>query len=162
MSACFAFGIAAGKPIADLAVANNTHALFQNSPVFVVILLGGFTTNFIWCVILNYKNKSSTDYIAKKQAPLLNNYFFSALAGPTWYLQFMFYGMGTTQMGKYDFASWSIHMAFIITFSNIWGLVLKEWKGSDKKTIRIIIYGLLILVLSTCVIGLGSYIQQFE
>jgi L-rhamnose-H+ transport protein len=162
MSACFAFGIAAGKPIADLAVANDTPTLFQNSPVFIVILLGGFTTNFIWCVILNFKNKSGKDYIARGTSPLLRNYFFSALAGITWYFQFMFYGMGTTQMGKYDFASWSIHMAFIITFSNMWGLILKEWKGSDTRTIRIIIEGLIILVLSTFIIGAGSYIQKFE
>lgn len=162
MSACFAFGIAAGKPIADLAVANNTPSLFQNSPVFVVILLGGFTTNFIWCVMLNFKNRSGTDYIAKNKSPLVKNYFFSALAGTTWYCQFMFYGMGTTQMGIYDFASWSIHMAFIITFSNMWGLILNEWQGSDKRTLQIIITGLIILVLSTFIIGMGSYIQRFE
>lgn len=161
MSACFAFGIAAGKPIADLAAANATPTLFKNSPVFVVILLGGFTTNFIWCVLLNIKNKSAGDYY-KKATPLVNNYFFSALAGITWYCQFMFYGMGTTQMGKYDFASWSIHMAFIITFSNMWGLILHEWRGSSKNTIRIIVLGLVILVLSTMIIGAGSYLQKFE
>ncbi len=161
MSACFAFGIAAGKPIADLAVAQNTPVLFQNSPIFVVILLGGFTTNFTWCLILNNKNKSGGDYL-NKQTPLLTNYIFSALAGTTWYFQFMFYGMGTTQMGKYDFASWSIHMAFIITFSNMWGLILHEWRGSGKNTIRTILLGLAILVLSTIIIGAGSYIQQFE
>jgi L-rhamnose-H+ transport protein len=162
MSACFAFGIAAGKPIAELAVANNTLPLFQNSPVFVVILLGGFTTNFTWCLLLNIKNKSIGDYFSKDKAPLFTNYFFSALAGITWYFQFMFYGMGTTQMGKYDFVSWSIHMAFIITFSNMWGLILHEWRGSQKSTIRIISGGLLILVFSTIVIGLGSYLQKFE
>jgi len=162
MSACFAFGIAAGKPIADLAVAHNTPSLFQNSPVFIVILLGGFTTNFIWCVILNYKNNTGKDYVAREKSPLLRNYIFSALAGATWYFQFMFYGMGTTQMGKYDFASWSIHMAFIITFSNMWGLILNEWKGSDNRTLRIIIGGLVVLVLSTIIIGAGSYIQKFE
>ena len=58
MSACFAFGIAAGKPIAELAVTHNTPSLFRNSPVFVFILIGGFTTNFIWCVILNTSEAS--------------------------------------------------------------------------------------------------------
>ena len=84
------------------------------------------------------------------------------LAGITWYLQFMFYGMGTTQMGAYDFASWSIHMAFIIIFSNMWGLILKEWKGSGKLTIKTIIAGLVVLILSTIIIGVGNYIQSFE
>lgn len=163
MSACFAFGIAAGKPIAQKAIELGTPVLFSNSPVFIFIMAGGFTTNFIWCVSLSLKNKTFYDYIKNNgNTPRLNNYFFSALAGITWYCQFLFYGMGTTQMGKYDFASWSIHMAFIIVFSNMWGLILREWKGSSKRTIKIIITGLIVLIFSTFVIGVGNYIQQFE
>jgi len=162
MSACFAFGIAAGKPIADKAITLGTPVLFSNSPIFIFIMAGGFTTNFIWCMLLGIKNKTVIDYIRAKNIYYIRNFLFSALAGITWYFQFMFYGMGTTKMGKYDFASWSIHMSFIIVFSNMWGLVLKEWAGSSSKTIRVIITGLLILVLSTFVVGLGNYIQQFE
>jgi L-rhamnose-H+ transport protein len=162
MSACFAFGIAAGKPIAKLAIQYGTPKLFSNSPIFIFILLGGFTTNFIWCLSLALKNRTIRDYIKTDDTPVLGNYFFSALAGITWYMQFMFYGMGTTKMGVYDFASWSIHMAFIIIFSNMWGLILNEWKGSGKVTIRTIMAGLAVLVLSTMVIGLGNYIQTFE
>ena len=116
----------------------------------------------VWCVGLAFKNKTFRDYIKTSDTPRLSNYFFSMLAGVTWYFQFMFYGMGTTKMGEYDFASWSIHMAFIITFSNMWGLILKEWQGSSARTIRMIIVGLIILVLSTFVIGAGNYIQTFE
>ncbi len=162
MSACFAFGIAAGKPLADKAIELGAPTLFSNSPTFIIILAGGFTTNFIWCMGLSFKNKTIKDYIKKTDTPQLGNYFFSALAGLTWYCQFMFYGMGTTKMGKYDFASWSIHMAFIIVFSNIWGLILKEWQGSGRRTIRVILLGLLVLVFSTIIIGVGNYIQKFE
>ena len=162
MSACFAFGIAAGKPISELAIAQGTPVLFSNSPTFIVILAGGFTTNFIWCIFLALRNRTIGDYVKRKDTPVLRNYLFSALAGITWYFQFMFYGMGTTKMGAYDFASWSIHMAFIIFFSNMWGLILKEWKGSGKKTVQMIVLGLIILFLSTIVIGTGNYIQQFE
>ena len=162
MSACFAFGIAAGKPIADKAIDLGTPVLFSNSPIFIFIMAGGFTTNFIWCIVLGIKNKTIRDYIRVKNISYVNNFLFSTLAGITWYFQFMFYGMGTTKMGKYDFVSWSIHMSFIIVFSNMWGLILKEWAGSSKKTIRIIITGLLILVFSTLIIGLGNYLQQYE
>jgi L-rhamnose-H+ transport protein len=162
MSACFAFGIASGKPIADDAISLGTPVLFSNSPVFIIIMAGGFTTNFIWCILLGIKNRSIKNYFQFRHRHYKNNFLFSALAGITWYLQFMFYGMGTTKMGLYDFASWSIHMSFIIVFSNLWGLVLNEWAGSSKKTVRIIITGLMILVFSTLVIGLGNYVQQFE
>lgn len=155
MSACMSFGINAGKPIAELAVQRGAAHLWQNTPVFIVILAGGFTTNCVWCVYLNRKNKSGGDYL-RRDAPLLANYLFSALAGVTWYLQFMFYGMGTTQMGRYDFASWTLHMAFIIVFSNIWALALREWKGCSKRTTAWIVAGLLVLVVSTVVIGYGN------
>jgi len=160
MSACMAFGFAAGKPIAQLVVERGVPSLWQNSPVLVVILTGGFTTNFIWCVFLNIKNRTVKDYLNSGNASLLSNYIFSSLAGITWYLQFMFYGMGSTKMGKYDFSSWSIHMALIIVFSNMWGLLFHEWKGCSSRTLRIIISGILVVVLSIVFIGAGNYLAS--
>ena len=162
MSACMAFAIAAGKPIAALAIERGTPALWQNTPVFVVILAGGFTTNFLWCVTLNVRNRTARDYIAASGSSVAGNYLFSALAGITWYLQFMFYGMGTTKMGRYDFSSWTIHMAFIIVFSNLWGLFFKEWKGASVRTHRLVFAGLLVLLCSTLVIGLGNYLAAIK
>jgi L-rhamnose-H+ transport protein len=160
MSACFAFGIAAGKPIAAKALELGTPSLFVNSPVFIFIMAGGFTTNLVWCAILNAKNRTGGDYLTGRGASLAGNYLFSGLAGTIWYFQFMFYGMGTTRMGAYDFSSWSIHMAFIIVFSNLWGLVFREWRGSSVRTIGIVATGIGILVLSTVVIGAGNYIAS--
>jgi L-rhamnose-H+ transport protein len=158
MSACFAFGIAAGKPIAARAVAAGASPLWQNGPVFIVVMAGGFTTNFLWCFFLSLKNRSARDFINRKSSPLGANHIFAALAGVTWYLQFMFYGMGVTKMGKYDFSSWSILMAFTIVFSNLWGLALREWKGSDRRIYALIGAGIIILVLSTVVIGGGNFL----
>jgi len=159
MSACMAFAIAAGEPIAALAEECGTATLWRNTPVFIFILAGGFTTNFVWCVFLNFRNQTLKDYLGGSDASLVGNYVFSALAGITWYLQFMFYGMGTTKMGKYDFSSWTIHMAFIIVFSNIWGLIFREWKDSSRRTHQIVFLGIIILVASTFVVGLGTYLE---
>ncbi|HQH74542.1 MAG TPA: L-rhamnose/proton symporter RhaT, partial [bacterium] len=82
------------------------------------------------------------------------------VGGTTWYLQFMFYGMGTTKMGKYDFSSWTIHMAFIIIFSNIWGWLFHEWKGVSTKTHAWVWTGIGILLASTLVVGLGNYLAM--
>jgi len=162
MSACMAFGIAAGKPIANLGFGEESTSLWKNSPTFVVVLAGGFTTNFLWCVYLNIKNHTGGNYISADKGPLVNNYVFSALAGVTWYLQFMFYGMGETRMGEYGFSSWTIHMAFIIVFSNIWALILREWKGSSRRTHRLIVAGICVLVGSICVVGWGNYLKKVE
>ena len=161
--------------------------------MLVVVLLGGFTTNFIWCVILNVRNKTGYQYFTSisrepdehdhdeiiietaldapsrevvehmpvrtelraqssvavadapayekadgARVPMLANYLFCALAGTTWYFQFFFYSMGETQMGKYKFSSWTLHMASIIIFSSLWGIGLKEWKGAGVQAGRLL------------------------
>ena len=89
----------------------------------------------------------------------MGNYFFSALAGTCWYFQFFFYTMGETQMGKYGFASWTLHMASIIIFSTMWGWIFHEWKGSSKKAHGLIAGGIIMLILSTIIIGYGTYLK---
>ena len=137
MSACMAFAIQAGIPIAERAIEFGTADIYRNNPVFIIAMGGGFTTNFIWCVYLNIKNKSAVDYITQGA---LGNYLLAATGGVVWYCQFFFYGMGSTKMGRYDYASWTIHMAFVIVFSNMWGLIFKEWKGSSRKTMTFVLY----------------------
>ncbi len=159
MSACFAFGIQAGHPIAKLAVENGTRPIFQNSPVFILVMGGGFICNGIWCVILSIKNKSYINFIKGDSSQQRFNYTMAIVGGAMWYTGFFFYGMGTTFMGKYDFTSWSIHMAFVILFSNLSGIIAKEWFGVRPATVRIVYVGLVILVLSTLIIGFGNKIS---
>lgn len=187
MSACFSFALTAGAPIGEASAAAGTPTLWTGLPKLVVVLLGGFSTNFIWCMLLHLKNRTGYQYLAVEvrlehaglQAtggehgggaaatagtsdlcvPRLGNYFFSALAGTTWYLQFFFYTMGETQMGKYGFASWTLHMASIIIFSTMWGWIFHEWKGSSKKAHGLIAGGIVMLILSTIIIGYGTYLK---
>jgi L-rhamnose-H+ transport protein len=154
LSACFNFGIEAGTPMAKMAVQRGVDPLFKNNVIFVVILWGGFTTNFIWCVILNMKNKSFGDYIDKK-SPLTANYLLAAVAGTTWYFQFFFYGMGESILGN-GASSWILHMAFIILIANIWGLILKEWKGVTKKTIVTVSTGIAVIFIAIIIVGFGN------
>jgi L-rhamnose-H+ transport protein len=164
LSACFNFGLEAGKPMAD--VANDLwmaahpgegNFLYQNNVVYVVILWGGLTTNFIWCMVLNARNKTFGDYTNKK-TPLLSNYLFAALAGTTWFLQFFFYGMGESRMGNGP-SSWILHMAFIILVANMWGIILKEWKAVSKNTKSTIAIGIITIILSVLVVGYGNSLK---
>ncbi|WP_276500627.1 L-rhamnose/proton symporter RhaT [Terrimonas pollutisoli] len=165
LSACFNFGLEAGQSLAM--VANDAwkavnpgegEFLYRNNVIYVVLLWGGLTTNFIWCMILNARNKTFGDYTNKK-TPLLSNYLFSALAGTTWFLQFFFYGMGESKLGNGP-SSWILHMAFIILVANMWGLVLKEWKGVNKKTITTITIGIIIIILSVLLVGRGNNLHE--
>jgi L-rhamnose-H+ transport protein len=164
LSACFNFGIEAGKSMADNANEvwkvlhpNAGNFLFQNNVIYVVILWGGLTTNFIWCMILNARNKTFSNY-TDSQKPLLKNYIFSALAGTTWFLQFFFYGMGESKLGN-GASSWILHMAFIILIANAWGLLLKEWKDVSKKAIYTVTAGIAIIIVSVLVVGYGNSLK---
>lgn len=156
LSACMAFAFAAGSPIQQRAVELGLSPVLSNIPLLVVVLLGGFTTNCFWCLKLSFKNKTFSDYTTAPEGSLWPNYIYSMVAGILWYLQFFFYGMGSTQMDKYDFASWTLHMAFIIITSNTIGLLTHEWKGSSKNTIRCVLAGIAVLILSTIVIGIAN------
>jgi L-rhamnose-H+ transport protein len=165
MSACFAFGLAAGNPIKALSLEHGTSTMFQGLPVLIIVLTGGFTTNFVWCMILSFRNKSFGEYLRMPAgqpatATQLGNYVLSAVAGFTWYLQFFFYSMGETQMGKkYGFSSWTLHMASIIIFSTLWGIALHEWRGVGSRTKTLVFLTLLVLVSSTAIVGYGNLLS---
>ncbi len=205
MSACFAYGLAAGDPIKVLTLQHGTATLWQGLPVLVVVLIGGFTTNFIWCLVLLVRNKTGHQFFKSRpneqslhdatiietaveapsrevvqhmsprrgtqvleappaqehspeRVPMLRNYLLCALAGATWYFQFFFYTMGETQMGRYKFSSWTLHMASIIIFSSLWGIGFKEWKGAGKRAGQLLALALLLLVGSTVIVGYGNYL----
>jgi L-rhamnose-H+ transport protein len=164
LSACFNFGLEAGKPMAEVANhiwtsahPNQGEFLYRNNVIYVVVLWGGLTTIFFWCMILNARNKTFGDY-TRKNTPLLRNYLFSALAGTTWFLQFFFYGMGESKLGNGP-SSWILHMAFIILIANMWGLALNEWKGVSQKTRFTIIAGVFVIIASVMIVGYGNTLK---
>ena len=207
MSACFAYGLAAGDPIKALTIQHGTPRLWQGLPILVVVLVGGFLTNFIWCLLLLKRNRTGyqffdsyirgsnmedepiietaldapsrevVEHIGSSQyatttadvetiiprepilrAPMFRNYLLCALAGTTWYFQFFFYTMGESQMGRYAFSSWTLHMASIIIFSSLWGIGFKEWKGAGALAASLLSLALLLLVTSTVIVGYGNYL----
>ena len=156
MSASFAFGYQSGVPIEEAAAAHGTNALYVSNPTLIFILLGGFITNFIYCLYLNIKNKTYRDYFSVPPGVFFSNIFFTFLAGFLWFLQFHFYGMGKSQVPEsMEVFSWSILMSLNIAIANIWGIFLKEWKGVSTRTIVILVVGIVILILSTFVINLS-------
>lgn len=193
MSSFFAFGLKAGAPIGKIAktelLANHRLDLWQNLPILIVVLWGGFLTNLIWSTILIVKNRSIMQFAGKPghnpmrashssgdtlvdfdpldastydrlaTKTLATNYIFAAVAGVIWYFQFFFYSMGQTKMGKYDFSSWTLHMASIIIFATLWGLFLKEWRGTSRRTKLLVASGLFLLVSSTVIVGYGNYLK---
>jgi L-rhamnose-H+ transport protein len=186
MSSCFSFGFQFGDPISKISAKHGTGPLWVGLPVIVVILLGGLTTNFIWCALLHLKNRTTHQYFSStvqpvagqtagdaahggktstasfetgSPVPLVSNWLFCALAGTFWYLQFFFYQMGESQMGEYKFSSWTLHMASIIIFSTLWGIFFKEWRGAGRLSRQLVVLMLALLIGSTVIIGYGNKVS---
>ncbi len=167
MSSCFAFGLDAGQPIRALTIAAGTAPLWQGLPVLCVVLFGGLTTNLIWCLILIARNRTAGEFVGRPgiaaegggtRPPLAANYALAALGGSLWYFQFFFYTMGESQMGRFGFSSWTLHMASIILFSSSWGFALREWARASGATRRLVLTGIATLVAATIVIGAGNFL----
>ncbi|MDR1518429.1 MAG: L-rhamnose/proton symporter RhaT [Dysgonamonadaceae bacterium] len=149
MSACFALGLDAGAAVKDSLIAQGVNPLFAGLPVVLLVTIGGFITNASYCLFQNAKNKTFDDY--GKTSLLVNNVLFCALAGLLWYSQFFGLELGKSFLTESPVLlafSWSILMSLNVLFSNIWGIILKEWKGAGSKTMIVLILGLLILILS--------------
>ena len=146
MSACFAIGLSFGAPLKWA----ETPDIFSSLPATLLVTIGGFITNAAYCLYQNAKNKTFADY---RQGGLWkHNILFCALAGLLWYTQFFGLSLGKGFLTDYPVLitfSWCILMALNVVFSNVWGIILKEWKGVDRKTVTVLVIGLLVLIFST-------------
>lgn len=151
MSACFNLGLEAGTPVLDKAKELGSSDLFALNPVILLVTMGGFITNAVYCLFQNKKNKTGNDYFKVSGSVLTNNVLFCALAGILWYSQFFGLGMGKSFFSDHPVMlafSWSILMSLNVIFSNVWGIILKEWKGAGNKTLVVLFAGMLILIFS--------------
>lgn len=152
MSGCFNVGLEFGK---DIHFGEFTDPMFRTLPATLLVTLGGFVTNAFYCFYQNHKNKTWSDY--KMGSVWGNNLIFCALAGALWYSQFFGLSLGRSFFetgGTLDTLAFCILMALNVTFSNVWGIILKEWKGCSRKTIVVLIIGIIVLIAS-------SFLPQF-
>lgn len=147
MSACFNIGLGFGEV---LNFGDATADIYKTLPATFMVTLGGFMTNAVYCLYQNAHNKTFADYA--KGELWVNNLLFCALAGVLWYSQFFGLSLGKgflTDSPSLLTFSWCILMALNVVFSNVWGIILKEWKGCSRKTIVVLLAGITILIISS-------------
>lgn len=158
MSAGMNFGLQSGSEIQSLAIAGGTSPVWQGMPVLVVVMLGGFTVNGLWCLALNVKNKTLGDYTNIK-APLVCNVVFAGIAGAIWVMQFVCNKAGEPSMGDKAYVGWAVLMASSILFSTILGILLGEWKGTGSRTKTLLGIGIAVLLGSSVITGWSGYLK---
>ncbi len=146
MSGCFNVGLEFGSGIN---FGELTPDIYKTLPATMLVTLGGFITNAVYCLCQNHKNNTWSDY--GKGEVWANNIFFCLLAGALWYSQFFGLALGKgflTESPVLMTLSFCILMALNVVFSNVWGIILKEWQGCSAKTITVLVIGIVVLVVS--------------
>lgn len=160
-SAGMNFGLQGYPDLAKAAmeIEPKTSATWSGIPILVVVLLGGFAVNFLWCLFLNLKNKTVGDY-AKSGAPILGNLVFAGLAGAIWCSQFICLKTGEPAMGKTAYIGFAVLMASAILFSTLLGILLGEWKNTSGRTKGFLAFGLVMLLASAVISGGSGYLKE--
>lgn len=149
MSGCFNVGLEFGK---DINFGSLTDPMFRTLPATLLVTIGGFFTNAVYCFWQNQRNGTWSDY--GKAEVWKNNLFFCLLAGALWYSQFFGLSLGRSffeAAGALDTLSFCILMALNVVFSNVWGVLLGEWKGCSRATIAVLVVGIIVLIASSFV-----------
>ena len=157
-SAGMNFGLQSGGVMQEAALAGGTHAKWQGIPVLVVVLLGGFLVNAVWCLQQNMKNKTMGDY-SNARSPIVPNIVFAGLAGVIWAMQFVCQKVGEPAMGEVAYIGFAIVMGSAIFFSSLVGILLGEWKGVGQKTKTLLGLGIVTLLISFCVVSYGNKLK---
>ena len=152
----FAFNFSGSiKEAALLLGASETSA---SDPVWAITLLGGLTTNVVYCSFLLFRNKTWSDY---QKPQTMSHWFLAALMGAIWMPSIALYGRAAVLMGDLGgSAGWGLYMGVVILISNIWGFVTGEWKGIHGKPIKLVIIGISLLLAAICIIGYATTLQE--
>ncbi len=151
MSACFALGLDAGAPIKAAAAEQGVDPLVAGLPVILLVTLGGWVTNAVYCLYQNARNHTGREYLHTPLRTWINNLLFCALAGVLWYSQFFGLEVGKSFLAASPLLvafSWSILMSLNVIFSNLWGILLKEWRGCSTRTLTTLAAGIVVLLFS--------------
>ena len=149
-------GFEQGKMIADETVKSGTPELFARCPVFVLFFAGSLLSTLIWCIYLGIKNNSLSDYYKGESKTLIANYAMCAFASFLWFINYIFYGMGTSKLGEFTFVAWGILMSLTIVCATIWGFFRGEWKGIEFNIKRLVWLGLAVLMTASFMIGISG------
>lgn len=157
LSALYGFSIAKGKPIADIAAVHGAGE-FRTNVIYIFSNTGAFVTTLLYCLYLHTRGKTFSEFgTTNKQGSLALNYGMATLTGLLWYGQFFFYGLGTVRISK-EYTSWALHMILLVILSSLIGVLMKEWKGTQRRTVLMLVLALLVLVIAVLLIMYGNKI----
>jgi len=151
---CINFAFMFGAPLIEKATNLGVSAMFASNVVWAIALPGGFLVNCGYCCCLVYKNKNKDLFY---DIGTQINWFFTLCMGLAWTGSIVLYGIATTKFGRLGPAvCWAAFLGMAIVTGSFWGLVTGEWKKGGKKSLSLMLAGVVLVLLGICVLGLGK------
>ena len=157
-SSGMSFAIDAAKPMEAAALHLGVNSLYAALPSYVVIMGGGAIVNMSYCFIrLAFVRRISLrDDLSQTRGTLLKNACLAATGGIMWYLQFFFYAWGAANIPqRLSYVNWMLHMSGYVLCGGLVGLALGEWVGVERRPVRLLWLGIVVIIAAANLVGLG-------
>ncbi|MFC2086688.1 L-rhamnose/proton symporter RhaT [Bacteroidota bacterium] len=155
--AMFNFALIAGKPLEEQAIINGATQINAANATWCISLSGGFVITLIYVIYLSRKNNSFGLFTSKGTKI---NWLYTSGMGIMWFGGVALFGMAVMNLGKLGPSlGWPVIQSMAVASGNVWGIVTGEWKGSGKKTLQIMLTGLLFLFIGIGLIGWSSTLK---
>lgn len=153
LSALLNVGFVRAQAVGAEAEAVGVLARNSSLAIWVVVLFGAFIMNAGYAIVLLTVNKTWSSFTVPRSGKA---YLWSIIAGLLWFGALGVYGQGATLMGKMGpVVGWPILLGVSLIVSNICAYLNKEWKGSRKPFVWLLI-GLSVLILATVILGYSN------
>jgi len=140
-----------GSRIVNTAKGMGVNVTMASNAIWIIALFGGFVVNALYTIWLLTNNNSWQLYKIREAK---KNHLYAIIMGFLWVVTIACYGMAVSNMGDLGLSvGWAIFNSVGIIWANFLGLLTKEWKNVQRKTIMIMIFGLMILILGTGIVG---------
>lgn len=157
MSPMLQFAFMYGGKIIKVASGMGVDATIASNAIWMIALFGGFVVNIFFVGYLLIKNQSWRLYKIKEAKKY---HLLALIMGLLWVITIACYGMAVSNMGDLGLSiGWAIFNSVGIITANLLGLLTKEWQHVRRKTIFVVSFGLFVLVLGTCVVGLAQFLK---
>lgn len=153
LSPCGNLAFAFGSAMTTAATRLGAAAQYASNPLWALLCLGLLLCNSTYSIILLKRHQSFRKYLEAGSG----RYFLLAVSmGAMWLAGISLYGMGAIRMGKMGSSiGWALAMSFMVVVANLWGISTGEWRGTDRKPLRVMTAGLVILVIAMFMVGSG-------
>lgn len=151
LSAAFNIGYSLSQEILSSAVRMGNSPFAGSNVIWLLVLTSGAVSNLGFCAYLLRKNRSWSNFLRPKVAPL---YGLAVLMGILWGGSIFAYGSAAPKLGKLGPAiGWPISLTAGLLTANFCGVLAGEWKLAQPVARRWMSLGLVVLLGAIAILG---------